>query len=359
MNKNITINQHYVPHALIKKFGWLSHKDIFKINIFDHKRGYTRYDQNIEKVFSSNYFYDRDNSVENFLNKIETPAAIVINELVKENFCILEIEERYSEIIIFISSLLCRTPKAKDRIIAFLDTHIKAKVSELLRLNGLDPHEAYKGEFKVKDHSQLISYITMNGVVNSLLIKDLDFHIIKNETQLEFCISDNPVFAYNWFYRDLEHPEVTNIAARGFQIFLPLSPNITLGLYDSDVYKYGQKKERVTHVYDVTDIQMMNSFQIINSESIIGFNKREGEAVLKRLYEVNKKIKLHQPESSILETIQNKEEIKSTHLTLTKQTKLKKMPSFIKIRKKSKINSNSFSYRDPELIAQFKHRKLL
>ncbi len=52
---------------------------------------------------------------------------------------------------------------------------------------------------------------------------------------------------------------------------------------------------------------------------------------------------------------EGKEEIRSTHFVFTRQAKLKKMPSFIKIKKKSKGSASSYQERDPELSA--KHRE--
>ncbi|MTJ06174.1 DUF4238 domain-containing protein [Anabaena sp. UHCC 0204] len=349
---NITKNQHYVPQFLLRNFGWKANKGIFRINIFDTKNFSIRPNQNISQVFSQNFFYDQDNSIEKFLNEIETPASTLVEQVINGNFKILENENNKSLIMAFISSLLQRTPSALEKANEFINTNLnEGIVRQLLSLNGYDPNEANNGYF---EFSQLVSDITLEGVINSMLIQDLNFQIIKNETNLEFCISDHPVFAYNWLYRDLDHPSVTGITARGFQIFLPFSPSITLCLYDSHVYKYGHKNQLITHVYNVNDIEIMNSFQIINSYSIIGFHSITTESHLKHLYEKNKKIQLYKHENTIFDYKETEEgEIRYKTLNFTRQTKLKKMPSFISIKRKAKIYANSFSYRDPELIAQY------
>lgn len=349
---NITINQHYVPQFLLRNFGWKAKKEIFRINIFDTKNCSIRPNQNIAKVFSQNFFYDQDNSIEKFLSEIETPTSILFEQIINENFKILENEDNKSLIMVFISSLLQRTPSALEKANEFINTNLnEGIVRQLLSLNGYDPNEANNGYF---EFPQLVSDITLEGVINSILIKDLSFQIIKNETNLEFCISDHPVFAYNWLYRDLYHPSVTAITARGFQIFLPLSPSITLCLYDSHIYKYGRKNQLITHVSNVNDIEIMNSFQIINSYSIIGFKAISTESHLKQLYEINKEIQLYKHENTIFDYRETEEgEIRYKNISFTQQTKLKKMPSFISIKRKAKIYANSFSYRDPELIAKY------
>jgi hypothetical protein len=226
-------------------------------------------------------------------------------------------------------------------------------VRQLLSLNGFDPKEASAGRLNFSQ-DQLASEITVLGVISALILRDLEYHIIKNETASEFYISDHPVFIYNWLYRKLEHPGVTSITATGLQIFLPLSPQITLCLYDPKVYKYGQKG-LVTCVSKDKDIEILNSFQVINSDSIIGFHSQQDQANVKRLYERYKSIKLHQYESGILSTQKEGErKIRSTHFVFTRQARLRKIPSFVKIKKKSRSYASSYQEREPELSANYR-----
>ncbi|GCL40281.1 hypothetical protein SR1949_54170 [Sphaerospermopsis reniformis] len=101
---NITINQHYVPQFLLRNFGWKAKKGIFRINIFDTKNCSIRPNQNISQVFSQNFFYDQDTSIEKFLNEIETPASTLVEQVINGNFKILENENNKSLIMAFISS---------------------------------------------------------------------------------------------------------------------------------------------------------------------------------------------------------------------------------------------------------------
>jgi hypothetical protein len=107
---SITKNQHYVPQFILRNFGWKANKGIFRINIFDIKNCSIRPNQNISQVFSQNFFYDQDNSIEKFLNEIETPASRLVEQVIHGNFKILENEDNKSLIMAFISSLLQRTP---------------------------------------------------------------------------------------------------------------------------------------------------------------------------------------------------------------------------------------------------------
>jgi Protein of unknown function (DUF4238) len=335
MSKQITKKQHYVPQFLLKHFA-CDGSNSKKINIFDMDRSDVRYGQPVQGVFSQNYFYDKDNQVENFLAKnIELPASIVVNKIVSGNFNI--VSEDLLTLHKFILSQFFRTPEATERVSVFVNSHLESIVREGLSLNGFDPEEASAGKFNF-NQDKLASAITIYGVLLAEFLGDLEYHI-----------SDHPVFIYNWLYRDLEDPAVTSIAAIGLQIFLPLSPKITLCLYDPKVYKYGQKTS-VTCISNDSDIEILNSFQVINSDSIVGFYSRESEAHIRQLYERYKNLKLHQYESGILSTKkEGKGKIRSTHFVFTRQAKLKKMPSFIKIKRKSKGYASFYQERDPEL----------
>lgn len=348
MDKKITKNQHYVPQFLLRHFSCDTTR-IKRINIFDINRSAVR-NQSIEKVFSQNYFYDKDNRVENFINEnIEAPASRVIDEIANGNFNVIDTES--SVLHRFILSLFYRTPEAVERASKFVNSQLESGVRELLNLNGFDP-KAGEGSFKFR-RDRLASLLTVQGTLDSIILEDLKYHIIKNETQLEFYISDHPVFIYNWLYRNLEHPGVTSLTSLGLQIFLPLSPKLTLCLYDPKVYKYGQRN-LVTCISDSNDVDTLNSFQIVNADSIIGFCKRESETNLKHLYGKHKDTTLHQYESGVLSIrSEGKGKIRSTHYVFTRQAKLKKMPSFVKIRKNAKGYASCYQERDSDLSERF------
>lgn len=332
MSKQITKNQHYVPQCLLKHFGCDAKKGK-RINIFDIERSVVRYNQSVKEVFSQNYFYGKDNEVETFLaEKIEGPASKVVDKIVDGDFNLAS--EDASTLHRFILSLFLRTPEASERVSGFINSQLESIVRELLSLNGFDPEAASAGRFNFYQ-DRLASLITVQGVLDAVILRDLEYHIIKNETASEFYISDHPVFTYNWLYRDLEHPGVTSLTAIGLQIFLPLSPQITLCLYDPKVYKYGQKS-LVTCISSDEDIEILNLFQVINSNSIIGFYSRENEAHVKQLSKRYENIKLHQYESGILSAKkEGKGKIRSTHF-ITYAT--------------NKVKENAFVYKDQEKI---------
>lgn len=370
MKKQITKKQHFVPKCFLKHF---TQNDEETINIFDINICQLR-TKKISEEFYQNYFYDRDNEVEDILQSIESNASPLIDKIIKENKSLLEYidldisnqnTKKYSQtnnsiepkiknkinLLKFINLLLSRTPVAQEKSIAHIQAWFQSVSKESLRLNHFNPDEAKKTSLEIKKDSGIISSLALGSIPASVLLFDMSFHLVKNRTSTDFFIADHPAFSYNWFYRNLKHPEVTGIHSRGFQLFLPLSPKLLLCLYDSKVYKYGSRNEFVTNLNNPTDIEILNSFQIFSAKSIIGFSSKDSDSYIKLMFEKYKNIKIYKEKSIEYEINEpNSQQIKTRHTVYSEQTKLDQMPSFVKIKKNMKYQADSYCRRSPELI---------
>jgi Protein of unknown function (DUF4238) len=343
----ITKNQHYVPQCLLKFFSWEDRKER-KTNILDIYRDSFRYNQTIKNICSQNYFYDTDNMVENILSeKIEAPAAPLISSIVDSDITVLDSPENWMRLLIFVSTLLSRTPKAMGEMDSIIQTHIQSFSRELLRLNGMDSRNADGVRLKINNEADWISLLTLQGYYASILLTDLKFHLAINKTGVDFFISDHPIFKYNWLYRKLNHPGVTGFGARGLQIFLPLSPQLILCLYDPVIYKYGAKGSLLTDIHDVKDVEILNSFQAINSKSFIVFLDRKSEANIKSLILRHGNKKLSTQKSIEYEVdVLGKEAARTRHIIYSQQLKISVKPSFINV--KRKVDNSVYEIRNPE-----------
>ena len=137
-NQQVTKNQHYIPQCLLKQFS-KDDKGIRKINIFDVKKLSFRNRQSIKNVFSQNYFYDKDNSVENILSSIiESPNSPVIDSIIRGEVNIISDPINWLNLLKFIAVLCSRTPQARDLLISFTNQHLISFSKEFFRLNGID-----------------------------------------------------------------------------------------------------------------------------------------------------------------------------------------------------------------------------
>jgi len=112
MTGQIRKNQHYVAQFLLGGFDIESGGATPKINIFDVQRNSLRFDQAVKEVFAQNYFYDKDNQIENFISEhIEGPAAEQINKLRNGDFASLN--SRDTRLIKFLCCQNSRTVEAR------------------------------------------------------------------------------------------------------------------------------------------------------------------------------------------------------------------------------------------------------
>ncbi|GAB4212574.1 MAG: hypothetical protein OHK0012_07050 [Synechococcales cyanobacterium] len=348
----ITKNQHYVPQCLLKFFSWEDKKDR-KTNVFDIPRNTFRYSQNIKNICSQNYFYDTDNRVEKILSeKIESPTEPLICSIVRHDTTVLDSTKNRIQFLIFVATLLSRTPKAMDNLDSLIQTNIRSVSRELLRLNGMDSRNADEVRLEINDEAPLISLLTLQGYYASMLLTDLNFNLAINKTDLDFFISDHPVFMYNWLYKDLNHPGVTGLGARGLQIFLPLSPKLILCLYDPVVYKYGAKGSSLTSINQANDVEILNSFQAINSKSFVVFLDCKSEANVKSMIRRHGKKQLHTHKSIEYEVdVLGDEAERTRHIVYSKQFRIGAMPSFIKVKRKAE--NSVYETRNPEAFEYF------
>lgn len=227
----ITKNQHYIPRFLLKRF--LDESE--NLYAYDSTRDIKRRVTAVENIFSENYFYDTDNTVENYISKyIETPAAPFITKILNDPECVTNYQSE--DILRFVTSQIARTPRALADTLDHINTTSRALINELAALNDVSSEDASQISLEV-DGKSILAFQTITLALASTLISDLTWHTLINKTEQKFIISDDPVILYNWYLRNSTHKEITSLTACGLQIILPISPNIALFLYDKTTYK--------------------------------------------------------------------------------------------------------------------------
>ena len=148
MANNVTKNQHYVPQFLLNGFD-TAHAEQPKVHIFDVERDDIRQNQAVKEVFSQNYFYDKDNKIENFLSlKIEEPASKIINRIRSDDFSMLG--NGGTELIKFMCCQNARTVEAREDALNFVNANFYQIFSDLNRLNEVQNSRSKRGCFKLR-----------------------------------------------------------------------------------------------------------------------------------------------------------------------------------------------------------------
>ncbi|MEL7308318.1 MAG: hypothetical protein AAGK05_10950, partial [Pseudomonadota bacterium] len=144
----------------------------------------------------------------------------------------------------------------------------------------------------------------------------------------------------------------------GVQVFLPISPIVTLCLYDRKVYKMGSKRDSYTVVTNDSDIYVLNELQFRSREAFIVCRTEAQAKHAKHLCDVvprNSLYRNHFKSTSPVDA--GNDQLKSTFLQWREQMKLKRWLSFCKIKKKARTQYLQSGSRCPEIVQE--HRSFV
>lgn len=227
--------QHYVPKFLLKNFSISGGGK--QINVYNLKADEEYPAVPLKNQAYKDYFYGEDGILEENFGRIETEAAYILRKITNSNIIPENFSEEHEILLVFLLSLSSRTLYNAEEVNEFANKIAKNIASHHPKLKD------HLDEFEVSYENPIL--IMLEALVGSFpIISDLRMKLLHNKTELSFIISDNPVVFYNQFLEE-RNPQDPNIglATKGLEIFLPLSPQQILILYDHNVYKVGSSKK--------------------------------------------------------------------------------------------------------------------
>ncbi len=223
--------QHYVPEVLLKGFAIPRKRGEPQVHVFDKLESRT-FRTSIGNIVAEREYYDFEHergktSMESSLSKMDDHARQAFDNIL-ENESLQELPGGDRDWIrIFIVTQHLRTPHFKQSL-RDLDAAIKGTVERM----GRDPAEV-EGRKSIGDENKLKlqanTFLSKSIQHHVASLKDKAMIILNTDLKYQFWISDNPVTMHN----DKDFGPNGNIGLRvpGIQIYLPLSPTITLGVW--------------------------------------------------------------------------------------------------------------------------------
>jgi len=264
-------NQHIVPEFLLKNFS----DDASNIWSFDKYAIKERWGNQKNRAISSapteEYFYDKVigekvNSYEYVLRDVETKAAPVIKDLIK-NRDIKNISEIEKDVITeFLSFQMLRTKKQLKKTEDFLNKLYM-------------PVEELTGQSIERNNRTF-----WLGLLDTA--KEYKKHLLNKtwilaESNNEFYLSDNPVVLQNTTHIR-EHRGNLGLESLGIEIYLPLSSSVVLGLFCNKTVAM-----EIPNIKCVPEIiENLNWLQIINSDRFV-FSKSNNFDLINKMIEEN------------------------------------------------------------------------
>jgi hypothetical protein len=133
-----------------------------------------------------------------------------------------------------------------------------------------------------------VAFSIVSALTHVLLISDLDFHLLRNDTQYPFIFSDSPVVFYNTYYRNVRDRGVLGIQTPGLQIFYPLDPRTLLMLIDNQAYSGRYADSLHVDISQPSDVSQLNALQVHNSLDAVYFVDRKHAAYVSDLWQTEK-----------------------------------------------------------------------
>lgn len=253
--------QHYVPRFLLKKFS-VDDKGK-KINIFNiTDNGFIENKAGIKEQCYVDYLYGKDGSVEHAFSLCETRWEKILSEIIKNKSVPMHFNENpelFTDIIFFILMQNSRNLVSIENVQEFTQKFIEKKYE--LENTGV----ALRKEAAAK--------LNLDGILeDGFWISDLHLKLACNNTLIPFVIGDNPVVFYNKLFEADNAACHLGYTCNGLVIFVPITPKITLIMYDNTVYKFGKKDETTIIINKQADVEELNKLQILNARENVYYS---------------------------------------------------------------------------------------
>jgi Protein of unknown function (DUF4238) len=238
--------QHFVPLFYLEAFSSAPRR----INILNLERCQLITEASLRDQCYAHHLYGADDTIENALAEVEGAAANVFRALREQRVVPAGGTTERQTLLFFIGLQLARTTAAQAHAVE--RTRLMADVA----FGGspppgfdLSPQDAIK--------------LTLNSApAMAATISDLAVTLVLACSGSSFATSDNPAFLYNSYCEGITYAGVTGTECRGLQLFLPVSPQLLLFLFDAGVYKLRRSTPRFVNATE-RDMESLNRLQLV------------------------------------------------------------------------------------------------
>ena len=335
--------QHYVPQFYLRNFSYEENKK--QIGLFNVHNKVFCSTAPIKSQAARDYFYGKDGVIENRFSAVEGSFSEIISDIIKHRRLPAKGSRDHYYLRGFVGTTDLRGPTEID----FLK-ETPSTISNLLRENG----DVANFEIPEISHEDAIDIVLKSMKIVVDTIADLKFKLLINNTNTPFICSDYPFVRYNSFLEQKKWPlSRIGFGLTGLKIFMPVSPELLVVFYDTDIYKVGVKKGFTCEVTSTADVDQINLLQILNCSQNVFFNHKVSKQYIEGLYKrslmfhrsnMNNSYNshlLHPGESNAAEDLSSRR--KDLMILASTESEIKLSLSFLKIHSKGKATSLSSS----------------
>ena len=270
---------HFVPKFYLSAFQSAAKR----IHLCNLRSGLTVEGASLKNQCYRRGFYGEADDVEDTLASLETLAAPVLQTIRTEKVLPRGGTDQYLALLAFVAAQTLRTTVVASRTDAHVDKMMKQAHSRDPRFGGVD--------IETVRFAYVHPVLAALGGLPSMLdaIADLRGHLVIS-AKARFMTSDNPAFRYNQYCEGIDHVGTTGALCRGFEIFIPLAPDLYLVLYDDTTYRV-RPLERFSRRSTATasDEVALNKIQLVSADENVYFSDwAHAEAVERRLADITR-----------------------------------------------------------------------
>lgn len=280
--------QHFVPQMHLRNFAVNDKKTLIGIYNIENEQYISA--GPIKTQAYDDYFYGKNIEVENYITAIESNVNTIINEIVINNSLPDRKLPEFAYLIKYIATLTSRTEREVEALEEMSMNTINYTSRNKKEKDALvEEFELGKKMHGLSGRGAMSLFLGLQG---GILLGDLEMKILEANKGDYFITSDNPVIMYNMFMENKDKiGSSVGFGTLGLQIFLPLNPNKCLMLYDSFIYKIGNKSKNIVKIFP-KDVDNINKLQILNANNNIYFGNTISEKYINKLMDEVKEKRL-------------------------------------------------------------------
>lgn len=274
--------QHFVPRFILRNFS----SNDRSVPTFVLGSGKLHSNASIGDQCAQDYFYGRDGHMEEAFGQSERAVAPILKRVHEGDVSgfdgpyrtstFPELVEQLDELKVHPLYLLreyvyyqhCRTAASAEALEDACDAELKWWLQR-------DPRFLKK----IPDASELFEKVKIvpSSAIEQVLYYSGSFHFATLDLTVKFLVAEKPTFVLadhpvvlrNQYAEQREQaPGSLGIMARGLQMFMPVSPTITVAIYDADVYVCGARDGVVVRV-SARNAAALNEMQVMNAHECL------------------------------------------------------------------------------------------
>lgn len=266
--KGATKRQHYVPRFVLRNFS----TDGSTTSMLVLSSGKTFPGASIRGQCQEPYFYGADQVMEDSFSRDEGKISGYLGDLSEATLNQIN-QYGLGQLKLFVHYQLARTRGAADSLSNFAEAFAKSTLRGTAELNHDKALAEAVGRVRIKvPNAQNLSVWLAAKTTPLMFDLVAKFVVSKGDP---FVIGDHPVVAYNQFAEHhpvlSRYPTITALALKGLQLFMPLSPSVTLAFYDPATYAYDGDSPIVAASSD--DVRRLNEMQAVGARDCLYFHR--------------------------------------------------------------------------------------